>query len=237
MGSTGIHEHLAHQITISPGARVHVRMRDREAWTSYHAVLIPSGVPHALAVDCHGTWLNIFVGPETAAGRQLSHDSVTGTPHPIELGRAEEDIANILKAHHQGNDGHTVVATRGFVNRLARVQISAGGGDGRVAAALEFIEAHLDENITLSQVAAEVALSASRVRHLLVTQTGAGFRANVRWRRLLRAWSKIQSGSSLSEAALSAGFADASHFSKSALRTFGLKPSLMARALSAEHTG
>ena len=56
--------------------------------------------------------------------------------------------------------------------------------DPRLGPALDYIRAHLADTVQLRDVAAAVALSESRFRHLFVAETGSSFRAYVLWLRI-----------------------------------------------------
>lgn len=65
-------------------------------------------------------------------------------------------------------------------------------------------------------------LSSSRARHLFVEQTGLPFRSYLLWLRITKAVRIMSAGSSLTEAAHEAGFADSAHFSRTFRRMFGI---------------
>ena len=113
------------------------------------------------------------------------------------------------------------------------VQVLAGGidpmvvSDERILRAIVHIRDHVDQPLTLEEVADVACLSPSRFRHLFVEQTGMAFRPYVLWRRFLRVWELQTEGASLSTAAHAAGFADAAHLSRTSKQMFGFPPSLM----------
>lgn len=94
--------------------------------------------------------------------------------------------------------------------------------DARVLAMIAYARQSLEDSLTLPDAAGRVALSPSRARHLFVAQTGLPFRTYVLWLRIERAVAIYAAGSSLTEAAHEAGFADSAHFSRTFRRTFGL---------------
>jgi AraC-like DNA-binding protein len=78
--------------------------------------------------------------------------------------------------------------------------------------------------LSLSDVVDVGALSAARLRHLFVEQTGLPFKTYVLWLRLTRAVERMAAGRSLTQAAHEAGFADSAHFSRTFKRMFGIAP-------------
>lgn len=94
--------------------------------------------------------------------------------------------------------------------------------DPRVLAMIEYASQNLDDTVRLPDAAGRVGLSPSRARHLFVAQTGLPFKSYVLWLRIELAVALYAAGSSLTEAAHEAGFADSAHFSRTFRRTFGL---------------
>ena len=97
--------------------------------------------------------------------------------------------------------------------------------DPRLARALTYIRAHIRNSIALGDVAAAVALSESRFRHLFVAETGSSFRAYLLWLRVNLAIEAATAGASWTEAAHGAGTADSAHLTRTYKRVFGIEPS------------
>lgn len=94
--------------------------------------------------------------------------------------------------------------------------------DRRVQQMIDFARNHLESRIPLPAAARIACLSEGRARHLFVAHTGLPFKTFVLWLRLERAVARYADGSSLTEAAHDAGFADSAHLSRTFRRTFGL---------------
>ena len=101
--------------------------------------------------------------------------------------------------------------------------------DPRVQAALTTLQASSfsDEPTSLAQLAAEVGLSPSRLRHLFRSSAGLSLQRYRLWRRLFLALQLSAEEGSLTRAAHAAGFADSSHLSRVFRASFGFKPSLV----------
>ncbi|HEX2842960.1 MAG TPA: helix-turn-helix domain-containing protein [Hyphomicrobium sp.] len=79
-----------------------------------------------------------------------------------------------------------------------------------------------DRDTSSAAVAArDVGLSSSRFQHLFAQDVGVPFRRFRVWQRLRSAIGEIVAGSSFTDAAHAAGFADQAHFSRAFRRTFG----------------
>lgn len=103
---------------------------------------------------------------------------------------------------------------------------SVGTSHPAVAQAVRLlVERASADPVRLSDVAREVGLSESRLRHAFRTEVGLPFRPYVRWVRVLRAIEACAAGQSLTDAAHMAGFADSAHLSRTCRRMFGYAPS------------
>ncbi|ALG14839.1 helix-turn-helix transcriptional regulator [Kibdelosporangium phytohabitans] len=94
--------------------------------------------------------------------------------------------------------------------------------DSRVHAAMRTLNSTPDLSVT--EVAATVHLSASRFQHLFTHHTGTSFRRYRLWSRMTRVAAALSEGKNLTEAATAAGFASANHFSVSFHDMFGMTP-------------
>jgi AraC-like DNA-binding protein len=91
-----------------------------------------------------------------------------------------------------------------------------------------------EREIRMTQLARQSGLSLRQLRHRFTDELGLNPRAYLRWRRLRRAVASVESGASLTEAALAGGFADGAHFSRVFQAQFGMAPS---QALSSVRFG
>jgi AraC-like DNA-binding protein len=170
----------------------------------------------------------LFVEPETREGRALAERygrrGIAAIP--------EEEIAPARDALFRAwRDEQSAPAVAAASRRV--VHLLTGGvepsvvSDERILRAVAYVKAHIDERITLDEVAAEACLSPGRFRHLFVAQTGMALRPYILWRRFLRVWELLAAGESISAAAYQAGFADAAHLTRTSRRVFGFPPSAL----------
>lgn len=99
--------------------------------------------------------------------------------------------------------------------------------DPRILSVVDNIKTNVDHNISIEELAASIHLSVPRLVQLFKQQTGVPIRRYRLWHRLFITATKIGEGSSLTEAAVYAGFADSAHFSHSFRSMLGMKPSLI----------
>lgn len=94
----------------------------------------------------------------------------------------------------------------------------------RWEAVVAWLEQSLDRPVPVEEAAAAAKLSSSRFMHWFAEVSGMPFRAYLRWLRLQRAVRTLAGGSTLTEAAHMAGFADSAHLTRTFVATFGVRP-------------
>ena len=223
------HAHYALQLVFGSVPGVRLRASERDAWTAYDGAIIASRQPHSM--DGTGLPANavLFVEPETHEGRALAERwlgraGIAPIPEAA-IGAARDAV---YAAWLERGDARAIVdACRQLIRSLTGGLAPIAATDERILRATAFINANLDRELTLEDVASEACLSPSRFRHLFVEQTGMALRPYILWRRFIKAWELIAQGMPLSTAAHEAGFADAAHLSRTSRRMFGFPPSAM----------
>lgn len=98
--------------------------------------------------------------------------------------------------------------------------------DGRVAAAMDFLDRNLSRPIVVDDVAAAVALSSSRMAHLFRSETGRTIQSYLEAQRMQRAVELLtRTGFSVQQIAAAVGFDSAFYFSRRFKLWTGLSPS------------
>lgn len=95
----------------------------------------------------------------------------------------------------------------------------------QVARAVAYIEAHLSEPLDVEQISSRAGLSASRLHAKFRTLTSRSPMQYVKYLRLHRARELLLTGESVTDAALSVGYASPSQFSREFKRQYGHPPS------------
>jgi AraC family transcriptional regulator len=223
-----VHAHYAIQIAFGSTPGIQFRGGEREEWTSYPGAIIPSRQPHSMDVRHVQPNVVVFVEPETRHGRAIAErwlaDGIATVPWEL----IEEHGLPIFAAWQEERTATAITAaTRRLIRALMGGVEPLVVSDERILRAIAHIRAHVDQPLTLEDVADVACLSPSRFRHLFVEETGMAFRPYVLWRRFLKVWELLAEGASLSAAAHAAGFADAAHLSRTSKQMFGFPPSLM----------
>lgn len=225
-GRTQWHAHHAHQVTVAPEGTFRFRTEDGGAWQTFEGAVVPSHCPHQFEVDAI-QMAHLFIEPESRAGRELTErfgsSALAHLPPDDSRGVARTLFTRFGSAPQRES---MIEAALTAVAQLCGASTEVDSAlDPRLARALEYIHAHVRHPIALGDVAAAVALSESRFRHLFVAQTGCSFRAYLLWLRINLAIEAVMAGASWTDAAHGAGFADSAHLTRTHRRVFGIEPS------------
>ena len=214
------HSHMAAHIILSMDGSMKAQCAGAEYLC--HGILVPSGISHA--VDTQGNAVLVFLYDcTTEAAKQIRE--VACIPEEI-----CKEIAQ-LYADWVENAGSYVGFERAVLSRLGITGASANVTDERIRAAMEFIRAKSTEKVTCQDVADAVHLSQSRFSHLFREQVGMTFAAYLIYQRILYVYTRMLRGTSITEAALEAGFSSSAHFADVNRRVFGISASTITQNL------
>ncbi len=223
-GGNGLHLHHAIQISLPLDGTVRFRRSQGEEWVEYAGTVIAPDLPHAF--DAPGRLVaNILFEPECATGRALLDRYGDKGIAPLPAGDVVRLVAPLAAAYAaDASDAELIRLAKIAIADLSGTPARPGATDPRVLRAIEHIRDHIDEPISLSSVAAAVHLSPGRLRHLFVNETGVSCKAYILWERLNVALALGFGGTSWTEAAHAANFADSAHLSRTCRRMFGMAP-------------
>ena len=103
--------------------------------------------------------------------------------------------------------------------------------DERIERALTYIQSRLHERITCDDVAGHIFLSEGRFSHLFKEQVGMTFAAYLIYQRVIKTYTDMINGKSITDASLDAGFSSSAHFAEINKRLFGLSASVIKKDL------
>jgi len=230
------HAHHAIQLCLPVEAEAQFQTKEHGDWHHYAGAIITPDVPHGFRAPGKVV-ANILFEPESAAGRSLLSQYPSPGLHELPRETAAKLVAPIAAAYFGGAEDDTLVdLAKQAVSSFAGGVVQPAPTDARVLEAIEEIRRHIDEPILLTKLARKVGLSAGRLRHLFVAETGVSFRAFVLWERLNRALALGFGGTTWTEAAHAANFADSAHLSRTCRRMFGLAPSSARIELPDQHS-
>jgi AraC-like DNA-binding protein len=178
------------------------------AWTHVRASVIPAGLSYEF--DIAGQPLAVLYLEPSAAGADALSPLV-----------AEGGALSILRELYEARDG-AVWTTEALDSLLAFSRQRARRSiDARISRVVTSLARSGGQTISAADAARDVGLSSSRFQHLFAEEVGVPFRRFRVWQRLRAAIAEIVAGSSFTDAAHAAGFADQAHFSRAFRQAFG----------------
>jgi AraC family transcriptional regulator len=223
-GGNGLHIHHALQISLPLSGKVRFRRSQSKEWSEYSGAVITPDLPHAFEAPGRVV-ANILFEPESVAGRALLDRYITPGIWALRAEDVARLVAPLAVAHAEdASDERLVTIAREVIAALSDTAPQSPATDPRVLEGIQHIRSHLDEPITLTDLARSVGLSPGRFRHLFVTETGVSCKAFILWERLNKALALGFGGTSWTEAAHAANFADSAHLSRTCRRMFGMAP-------------
>lgn len=222
---TDFHAHHAIQVVVGLGGAFHLRTEDHHL--DGQAVAVDADIPHAFAAE--GLLAILFIEPESRIGRAVAARLFSTRPlAALQDADLTDWRARVTQAFHAGDRDDQAIADLG--RSLAQTLAGNQPGDPpdrRVRGMITRAAQQIEHSISLADVVEPGGLSAARLRHLFVEQTGLPFKTYLLWLRLTKAVERMAAGGSLTEAAHGAGFADSAHFSRTFRRMFGVAPAAL----------
>jgi AraC-like DNA-binding protein len=219
---TDFHSHHAIQVTIGLGGWF--KLDTADAVVRGDIVAVAADIEHVF--EAEGLMAFLFIEPESRQGRAISRRFFNGKGLAAIPPDAMGDFrARIVAAHAKSSrdDAALVDLGRKLLTHLS-ADTTADEPDPRIRKVIAWAAGQIEEPVGLSDAVATSGLSASRLRHLFVEQTGLPFRTYLLWLRLTRAVESIAGGATLTQAAHQAGFSDSAHLSRTFRRMFGIAP-------------
>jgi AraC family transcriptional regulator len=189
-------------------------------------VFVPSDTPHATQQK-DSPVAALFWEPESAAYRHIATRFENQVRHfPCKF----EDRESLTTLFAQGARLYEAEALMARIFDLPNMrppQLPAT--DARIDLALATIRAAPQDYESIEALAETVHLSASRFAHVFKNVVGVPVRRYVLWAKLRRAVDFAMKGESLTAAAISAGFSDSAHLSRSFRNLCGIAPEFLFR--------
>ena len=223
-GITTMHCHNTMQIVFDTQRNFRCRLKNGD-WKSCNSVIIKENVPHQLNTN-NSVQLIIYLDSnteiaETIKNRYLGENDICCpdlgifqitnavelqksiiSPQPLMLEKLLSGILTYLSGKYQ----HDPI-------------------DERVALIEQTIALSDPDDFTSKNMAEKVYLSESRLRSLFKDATGISLHRYYLFSKIRVAINQIIIGNTIKDAAIKAGFTDASHLQKMMLKHFGISPS------------
>ena len=225
----GAHQHAVIQLTFSLDGNPFSVWTEEDGWKNTTAVLINSNIPHRLK-DFKGWQVTNCIIPDITQGKLLQEKVLQG-------GKVQYFNSDLFSAFFPcltQLESCPLLEPSDLLNlsnNLYSCILPEEAGfnspiDPRILKALNYIQEKINHTISAAELAREVCLSEDRFLHLFKEQLGAPLRQFILWQRMAAAFKLINEGKSIKEAALTAGFSDPAHFSRTFVQNNGLTPSV-----------
>ena len=237
-----------HRLKVHAGAPVTGACRaERFRSTRGDVDIFPAGMSDVWQVDETDTALVLYVSPfllRRVAEEMGLDPARAGLEFRHQLRDAQiEHIAWALDAERQAGNPGGLLYTESLglalaIHLLGRYPASSGAGPvlspRQLRRLTEYVEAHLDHDLSLDRLAAVVGLSASHLKSVFKRSTGLPVHEYVVQRRVERARTLLMRGElPASQIAREAGFAHQSHMARWMRRILGVTPTTVVRGARA----
>jgi len=170
----------------------------------------------------------LYWEPESASFHQAAAQFDMATPRAFVCQHIKaHELAKLYDASMSLVDADELLAKMFGLTTLGGAVAAAS--DRRIVEALGFLRAFPERYDSIDALAGRVHLSSSRFAHLFKEQVGVPVRRYVLWQKMRRALDLAMAGDSLTTAALSAGFADSAHLSRTVRAIMGVAPEFLFR--------
>jgi AraC-like DNA-binding protein len=205
--------------------------------------LVNPGEPHTGEAATPDGYVYRTVYPRATLMQSMAAEVVTGTTIPLfkcAVVRDDALAARVARFHRAFADGepslavesHLVSALTHLVRHYAdRPRVRASGLNERdaIRRAREYINAHFDTDVSLSQLSALAHLSPFYFARAFTKAVGLPPHAYLEAVRIQKARELIDSGAAIADTAVAVGYADQSHFTCRFKRVLGITPGQFAR--------
>jgi AraC-like DNA-binding protein len=219
------HSHNALQITIDLQAG-RFTLRRGTAQSEVNGAVIKPNVPHHV-VSSDAWRAVLLLDAQTVYAQRISQrfaaaDGV-GELADDDLAFCREQLVDFIGRALPIERADTAIGA--VIDRLAGGIERPATLDARIERALARIHQMEGRTLALSDLAAHVHLSESRLSHLFKQEIGIPLQRYLLWYKVAQTAFSIGRGMSLTDAAIDAGFADNAHFSRTFRAMFGITPS------------
>jgi AraC-like DNA-binding protein len=220
------HQHSALQLSVGLDERPRVQLDG--VWQYAGGALVDTDVLHGFRCEGRLTAIGWIEG-ESRIGQQLRERVLAGRPYALLdetlCARLATAVRPILGAKISCDEAHTL-----WWRALGELAVGLDPEptlDRRIALVLEHLRKTPSPPPSIGDLARIAYLSESRLQHVFREQVGVPIRRYLLWHRYLTALSLLSDGSSVTEAAHAAGFADSAHLTRTAVQMNGYPPTEM----------
>jgi AraC-like DNA-binding protein len=222
--AVSVHRHHALQLFLPLSGAIRLRSGPGASWRGYEGAIVAPSCPHE-ADSPTALLATLWLEPGLEPARRLASRARGAGIAPLERAALERVAPALLRCW---NEGYDAARACGLVAQVLAALAPAPPPrttlDPRVKQARRMLRSHAGSPNPLGSIAAALSLSPSRLTHLFSAELGLPPRRYLLWLRLLDAVAELARGASISDAACTAGFADAPHLTRTFRRMLGFTP-------------
>lgn len=222
-----LHRHHAAQFCVSLDSTEKIRVSHADKVLDVSGIFISPDQAHRIDAG-DARILSLYLEPDSTEYQPLIQPLWQKPPAALEnLLPSSEGIQALQDLLAEGGDGHTAWSICVSALGLGSIAEPVCQRDARIEQVVQIIRDEPGRSHTLPHLADAVHLSPGRLTHLFREQMGIPIRRFTVWTRVRQVVRLAVDGASLTEAAHTAGFADAAHMSNSFRGMFGFSPSTL----------
>lgn len=219
-----LHRHSAAHIMISLEDKIDIIIEKKK--TQCRGIVIPSGIAHTAITENNKVLVFLFDNTTSVANQIRTLDILS-----------DEAVNEIVEAYDCFENSDKSNESYGkFINcvyNCADIKVMETTiMDKRIVCAQKYIYSKLQERISCEDVARHIFLSEGRFSHLFKEQVGMSFSAYLVYQRIIKTYTEIINGKSITEASIEAGFSSSAHFAETNKKLFGLPASAIKKDLN-----
>jgi AraC family transcriptional regulator len=225
---TILHQSPAIKILVALDGVFYLKTSESSNWQSYKSAIIAPGQIHQID-GRHRKLALIILVPETKAAQPLmpilARKGISRIPVSV-----VQNLVSLLEMFDEVNaaEVESEKISRKMVEKIRNGgELLSAALDPRVSRGIKNLLAEQENQLSVGEVAANVALSESRFSHLFTEQIGVPVRRYQLWIRLRNAIHLLAKGISLTNTAYEAGFADSAHLTRTFRQMLGIAPSAL----------
>jgi AraC-like DNA-binding protein len=246
-----LHTHPTYVIALITDGCESLRVARRRETAPTNAVIVVNPEEcHDGEAGCDDGWAyrTFYPTVELMAALAQELDQASLPSFPLAILTDPILAADLARAHRSAELGDKVDAEAtmlvalgrlitGYADRSHRVRVRTGVGVARrMAIYRDMIEGDLAGSFELAHFAVATGVTRFQVIRDFKQETGLTPSAFIRDRRVLRASRMIQTGETLANASIAAGFADQSHLSRAFKRARGFTPGVLRQVFASRET-
>ncbi|MES1161276.1 MAG: AraC family transcriptional regulator [Bacteroidota bacterium] len=219
-----VHYHKCYQIVISLNTPFNCTI-DKNKYQHLRGFLINQDIRHSCAAE-NTDVLVYFIDAGSYMGWQMREILDGNAFMAIDTILTEEELAELIQQYDRVSSVDQL--RQMAAGLLEKIVFSRGEPktrvlDDRIIKIVDYIETHLDDPLSLQDIAHHIFLSPERIRHLFAQEIGIPFSQYVLWKRIKIVMTQVLKDKvPIVNSVMQNGFTDQAHFTRLFKRTFGV---------------